>query len=243
MEMMYMMMQQLVDSGQKRENDANMVRLNALEMPHFTGKVGEDLYRFVDQISHFLNNYVRPTEWVARLKASVQKDQRAYDSVVTTERTYAYLLRTQPDPVTGQYRSPTREQWLNYYAAITEKLMVDRGMAWEERLRILIVEFQQMAQSQYEWVTEYAHRFRENDHMLCKFIPNHARHWVHDRRFPEGGYWSDLELRTKFMLGLRKTISKELSFPGRPVPITGTGFRGCEQVRVSVSADRSGKSG
>ena len=53
MEMMYMMMQQLVDSGQKRENDANMVRLNALEMPHFTGKVGEDLYRFVDQISHF----------------------------------------------------------------------------------------------------------------------------------------------------------------------------------------------
>ena len=148
MEMMYMMMQQLVDSGQKRENDANMVRLNALEMPHFTGKVGEDLYRFVDQISHFLNNYVRPTEWVARLKAAVQKDQRAYDSVVTTERTYAYLLRTQPDPVTGQYRSPTREQWLNYYAAITEKLMVDRGMAWEERLRILIVEFQQMAQSQ-----------------------------------------------------------------------------------------------
>ena len=62
MEMMYMMMQQLVDNGQKRENDANMVRLNALEMPHFTGKVGEDLYRFVDQISHFLNNYVRPTE-------------------------------------------------------------------------------------------------------------------------------------------------------------------------------------
>ena len=27
---MYMMMQQLVDNGQKRENDANMVRLNAL---------------------------------------------------------------------------------------------------------------------------------------------------------------------------------------------------------------------
>ena len=44
MEMMYMMMQQLVDSGQKRENDANMVRLNALEMHHFTGKVREDLY-------------------------------------------------------------------------------------------------------------------------------------------------------------------------------------------------------
>ena len=37
MEMMYTMMQQLVDNGQKRENDANMVRLNALEMPHFTG--------------------------------------------------------------------------------------------------------------------------------------------------------------------------------------------------------------
>ena len=46
--------------------------------------------------------------------------------------------------------------------------------------------------------------------MLCKFIPNHARYWVQDRRFQEGGYYSDLELRTSFLLGLRPSISKEL---------------------------------
>ena len=46
--------------------------------------------------------------------------------------------------------------------------------------------------------------------MLCKFIPNAHRHWVMDFRLPEEGYYSDLELRTKFMLGIRPEISKEL---------------------------------
>ena len=68
------------------------------------------MYRFIDQISHFLNNYVRPSEWVARLKAAVQKDSRACDSVVETERTFAYLLRTGIDPRTGKPVAPTREQ-------------------------------------------------------------------------------------------------------------------------------------
>ena len=48
MEMMYMMMQQLVDAGARREDDSNTVRLDSLQMPSFTGRVGEDLYRFVD---------------------------------------------------------------------------------------------------------------------------------------------------------------------------------------------------
>ena len=64
---------------------------------------------------------------MARLKAAVQKDQRAFDSVMETERTYAYLLSTE----VGQYGRaprPSREPWMNYYTAITEKLMVDRGM-------------------------------------------------------------------------------------------------------------------
>ena len=39
---------------------------------------------------------------------------------------------------------------MNYYTAITEELMVDRGMTWEKRLRILLLEFQQMVQSRYE---------------------------------------------------------------------------------------------
>ena len=144
---MYMLMQQMADASNLLESDSNAVRLDALQMPNFTGKVGEDLYRFIDQLSHFLNNYVRPTEWVARLKAAVQEDQRAYDSVVETERTYAYLLRTEVDQLTGRALPPTREQWMKYYAAITEKLMVDRGMSWEERLRVLLVEFQQMVHS------------------------------------------------------------------------------------------------
>ena len=63
---MYMMMQQRQDASNRRESDSNAVRLDALQMPSFTGRVGEDLYRFIDQLSHFLNNYVRPTEWAAR---------------------------------------------------------------------------------------------------------------------------------------------------------------------------------
>ena len=156
---MYQMLQQMNEDRNRRETDSNAVRLNPLEMPVFNGRVGEDLYRFIDQLSHFLNNYVRPTEWVARLKAAVQKDSRAYDSVVETERTYAYLLRTEVDQTTGRALPPTREQWCSYYAAITEKLMVDRGMSWEGRLRVLIVEFRCMCQSRHEWVQEYAHRF------------------------------------------------------------------------------------
>ncbi len=80
-------------------------------MPGFTGRVGDDLYRFVDQVSHILGNYVRPQEWVARLKAAAQKDTRAYDSVVEAERTAAYLPRAEMGPVTGEYLAPTREQW------------------------------------------------------------------------------------------------------------------------------------
>ena len=58
---MYMMMQQMQDVSNRRESDSNAVRLDALQMPSFTGRVGEDLYRFIDQLSHFLNNYVRPS--------------------------------------------------------------------------------------------------------------------------------------------------------------------------------------
>ena len=46
--------------------------------------------------------------------------------------------------------------------------------------------------------------------MSCKFIPKHARHCVQDRRFQEGGYYGDLELRPSFLLGLRPSIRKEL---------------------------------
>ena len=84
---------------------------------------------------------------MASRKAAVQQDARPYDSVVETERTFAYLLRTGIDPRTGRAMPPTREQWTQYYAAIAEKLMIDRGMSCEERLRLLIVEFQMMLQS------------------------------------------------------------------------------------------------
>ena len=72
-----MMLQQMSASSNRRESDNNTLRLENLAMPTFSGKVGEDLYRFIDQISHFLGNYVRPSEWVARLKNAVIKDQRA----------------------------------------------------------------------------------------------------------------------------------------------------------------------
>ena len=49
--------------------------------------------------------------------------------------------------------------------------------------------------------------------MLCKFIPNTHRHWVAGHRYPEGGYYGDLELRTKFMRGLPPSIRKELLSP------------------------------
>ena len=75
-------------------------------MPEFHGTVGEDLYRFIDQISHFLCNYVRPTEWVARLKNAVKSDQRAFDSVLESERSLAYYLRTQPDTEVPRYEVP-----------------------------------------------------------------------------------------------------------------------------------------
>ena len=102
----------------RRETDSNAVRLNPLEMPVFNGRVGESLYRFIDQMSHFLNNCVHPTEWVARLKAAVQKDSRAYDSVVQTERTYAYLFRTEVGQTAGTALPPSREQWCSYYALL-----------------------------------------------------------------------------------------------------------------------------
>ena len=57
---MYQMLQQMNEDRNRRETDSNAVRLNPLEMPVFNGRVGEDLYRFIDQLSHFLNNYVRP---------------------------------------------------------------------------------------------------------------------------------------------------------------------------------------
>jgi hypothetical protein len=209
-DMIQLMFGMMRSMDRRSKEGGTRVKLDALEMPKFTGRVGEDLYRFVDQLSHFLCNYVDPTEWVARLKNAVLRDQRAFDSVVETERTAAHILQTQVDPTTGEVMSPTREQWGRYYGVITEKLMVDRGMTWEERLRLLIIEFSAMVQSRHEWVAEYAHRFRENDHMLCKFIPNAHRHWVVDQRYPEGGYYDDLELRTKFMMGLRTEVSREL---------------------------------
>ena len=64
-------MNTLVEQGQRKAEDTNGVKLDSLEMPKFTGRVGEDLYRFIDQISHFLCNYVRPVEWIARLKNAV----------------------------------------------------------------------------------------------------------------------------------------------------------------------------
>ena len=57
----YQMLQQMNEDRNRRETDGNIVRLNPLEMPVFHGRVGEDLYRFIDQLSHFLNTYVRPT--------------------------------------------------------------------------------------------------------------------------------------------------------------------------------------
>ena len=49
-----MMLQQMSASESRRENDTNTLRLENLAMPTFSGRVGEDLYRFIDQISHFL---------------------------------------------------------------------------------------------------------------------------------------------------------------------------------------------
>ena len=103
----YMMMQQMQGARSRRESDRNAVRLDAFQMPSFTGRVGEDLYRYIDQLSHFLENYVRPTEWVVRLKAALQKNQRAFDSVMETERTSAYLLRTETDQY-GRTLPPSR---------------------------------------------------------------------------------------------------------------------------------------
>ena len=132
-------------------------------------------YRFIDQLSHFLKNYVRPTVWVVRVKATAQRASRAYDSVVETERACACLLHTEVCQVTGRAFPPSRGQWGSYDGAITEKLTLHRGMSWEERLRVLIVEHRRMSQSRHECVQEYARRYRENDHMLRKFILDRNR--------------------------------------------------------------------
>ena len=76
--------------------------------------MGEDLYRFIDQISHFLCSYVRPTGWLIRLKNAVKTDTRAFDSVLETARTAAYMLRTDPDLFTGRPTPPTRDQRVTY---------------------------------------------------------------------------------------------------------------------------------
>ena len=73
-----MMLQQMMQNNARRENDTNTVRLEAMQLPTFSGRVGEDLYKFIDQFSHFVSNYVRPAEWVARLKNAIQKDQGGY---------------------------------------------------------------------------------------------------------------------------------------------------------------------
>ena len=86
---MHQMMDQVFANNERKDSEGNAVRLNALEMQVFTGKVCEGLYRLVDQICHRLENYLRPPEWAARLKAAVQKNARAYDSVVETERSFA----------------------------------------------------------------------------------------------------------------------------------------------------------
>lgn len=108
LQVMYKMLQQMKGSNQRRESDSNSVRLEALHMPEFHGEVGEDLYRFVDQTSHFLCNYVRPTEWVARLKNAVQTGQRAFDSVLESERSLAHCLRTQGSEPTRLWGPPGR---------------------------------------------------------------------------------------------------------------------------------------
>ena len=134
---------------------------------------------------------MRPSEWVAWLKSAVVKDQRAFDSIVESERNAAWMLQTRMNIQTGELDPPTRAQFGKYYGVVVEKLMIDRGITWEERLRLLIIEYSSMTQSQWEWVNEYAHRYRDTDHMLCKFIANAHRHWKVDLSLPEGGYYSD----------------------------------------------------
>ena len=106
----------------------------------------------------------------------MQKDSRAFDSVVESERGAAEILRTQVDPRTGAPMAPTREQWYAYYAAITEKLMVDRGMTREERLRLLLVEFNGMAQRQHECRGDArGESRREEDCFECHCAESRAR--------------------------------------------------------------------
>ena len=99
------------------------------------------------------------------------------------EGSSAYILRIRNDPCTGHVASPTREQWAPYYAAIMEKLVVGRGRSWEQRLQILLAKFQMMVQSRHEWVAEYAHWFRENDHMLRKLFLTPRNGWARGRLF------------------------------------------------------------
>lgn len=107
------MLREVVQRNGRREHDSNAVRLEALKMPEFHGKVGEDLYRFLDQISHFLGNYVRPAAWVARLKDAAEDGARAFHSVLETERSMAHLLVTRANPATGLAEPPTRQQWID----------------------------------------------------------------------------------------------------------------------------------
>ena len=98
-DMIQLMFGMMRSMDRRSKEGGTRVKLDALEMPKFTGRVGEDLYRFVDQPSHFLCNYVDPTEWVARLKNAVLRDQRAFDSVVETEQpplTYSRHRSTRP---------------------------------------------------------------------------------------------------------------------------------------------------
>ena len=108
LEIMYTLVNTLVQQGQRRAEEGNGVKLDSLAMPIFTGRVGEDLYRFIDQISHFLCNYVRPVEWIARLKNAVQKDTITrddpehqlyldfYEEMGTPAAFYWYTLRAAP---------------------------------------------------------------------------------------------------------------------------------------------------
>lgn len=146
-------------------------------------------------------------EWVARLGNAVKSDRRAFGSVLGSEGGLAYCLRTQPGPVTGASTPPGRDQWRKYSFAIAERLVIDRGMTWGERLGLLLTEYPLVALGEYEWVVEFARRFCENGQTLCKFIIDAHRHRSEDSSYPEG-YYSDLEQRAKFRLGLRPEVSK-----------------------------------
>ena len=160
------------------------LRLPAISLPKYSGLPQDNLERFLEHFDSILTTSSIPArDYVPYLKQQVQEDIRAFDVVTNAEKEHFTKLIKTPDKATD-------EEYLTYYNRIKEVLILKRGKPKEQQIRELLSEYYSMQQGKTEKVSDFAHRFQDNQNELEKHITN-----IH----------SDLELQYAFAIKLRKS--------------------------------------